>query len=123
MQKQQFDEIQKSEHYNSHPSGVECIEIIRHENLNCGNAIKYIWRRGEKDDTLEGMIKDLKKAAYYVNDEIKRLEKIRESNQKSENSGSVNTERKEECGDSGKCGNSSERRADKASYRYSRSGD
>jgi len=64
------DEINKSQHYNSHPSGVECIEIVRHENFNCGNAIKYIWRRGEK----ECPIKDLKKAAYYIADEIKRLE-------------------------------------------------
>lgn len=56
-------------HYKSHPSGVECIEVTRHENFNCGNAIKYIWRRGQKGDTIE----DLEKAIWYLNDEIRRI--------------------------------------------------
>jgi hypothetical protein len=57
-------------HYKAHPSGVECISIARHFNFNLGNAIKYIWRAGLKGDRVE----DLKKAAYYLNDEIKRIE-------------------------------------------------
>lgn len=56
-------------HYRSHPSGVECIQITRHMNFNMGNAIKYIWRAGEKGDP----ITDLQKAAWYINDEIERL--------------------------------------------------
>lgn len=67
-------------HYNVDPSGVECIDIVRHRNFNVGNAIKYLWRAGlkdEKDDVRIGQIKDLKKAIFYINDEIQRLEKLR----------------------------------------------
>ena len=56
-------------HYTAHPSGVECIEITRHMNFNLGNALKYIWRAGLKGDATE----DLKKALWYINDEIKRI--------------------------------------------------
>jgi len=34
-----------------------------------GNAIKYIWRAGEKDDEIQ----DLKKARWYIDREIQRL--------------------------------------------------
>ncbi len=27
-------------HYNVHPSGIECIEVVRHHNFNVGSAIK-----------------------------------------------------------------------------------
>lgn len=60
------------DHYKSHPSGVECIEITRHMSFNCGNAVKYIWRNGLKDGNPS--VQELKKAAWYLNDEIKRLE-------------------------------------------------
>lgn len=60
------------DHYKSHPSGIECIEVTRHMNFNCGNAVKYIWRNGLKD--ANPSIQELKKAAWYLNDEIKRLE-------------------------------------------------
>jgi DNA-directed RNA polymerase subunit RPC12/RpoP len=56
-------------HYQSHPSGIECITITRHMNFNLGNAIKYIWRAGEKDN----QILDLEKAIWYLTDEIARL--------------------------------------------------
>jgi len=39
-------------------------------NFNPGNAIKYIWRAGNKGNALE----DLKKARWYLDDEIKRRE-------------------------------------------------
>lgn len=67
-----FDPIQKPKHYNSHPSGIECIEVARHHNFNIGNVFKYIWRAGLKDE--EPTLKDLKKAAWYLADEIKRIE-------------------------------------------------
>jgi len=41
-------------------------------NFNLGNAMKYIWRAGSKDSLIE----DLKKARWYLDDEIKRLEGI-----------------------------------------------
>lgn len=53
-------------HYRSHPSGVECIEITRHSCFNIGNVIKYLWRADLKDYDVE----DMKKALWYLNDEI-----------------------------------------------------
>jgi hypothetical protein len=64
--------VKNPPHYNKHLSGLECIEITRHMNFNLGNAIKYIWRADLKDNAIE----DLKKAAWYIDDEIKRREKI-----------------------------------------------
>jgi hypothetical protein len=43
-------------------------------NFCLGNAIKYLWRAGEKGDVIE----DLKKARWYVDREIQRLEGMRE---------------------------------------------
>ena len=63
-------------HYTSDPSGVECLEITRHRNFNVGNAIKYLWRAGLKDDSKT--IEDLKKAVFYIDDEIKRLQGLGE---------------------------------------------
>lgn len=63
-----FDPVNSPAHYTSHPSGIECIQIAEHMNFNLGNALKYIWRSGLKNDTIE----DLKKAAWYVNREIEK---------------------------------------------------
>lgn len=63
------DAINGPSHYNKHPSGIECIVITQHFNFNIGNAIKYLWRAGLKNDLLE----DLKKARWYVDKEIERL--------------------------------------------------
>lgn len=63
-------------HYTSHPSGIECIEIVRHMNFNLGNAIKYLWRAGLKSEA--SYVEDLKKAVWYIEDEIKRLEEANE---------------------------------------------
>ena len=74
---QKSDSVNHPAHYNSHPSGIECIEIARHHNFNIGNTIKYLWRAGLKSE--EGMedndkqIEDLNKAIWYINDEIKRI--------------------------------------------------
>lgn len=65
------DDVNHPTHYNSHPSGVECIQIARHMNYNRGNALKYLWRAGLKT---EDPVKDLKKAIFYLLDEVKRIE-------------------------------------------------
>jgi hypothetical protein len=62
------DPVNHPQHYTSHPSGVECIQVVEHMGFNLGNAIKYIWRADEKGDAVE----DLRKAAWYVNREIER---------------------------------------------------
>lgn len=60
--------VNHPKHYNRHPSGIECIEITRHMGFNLGNAMKYIWRADLKDNK----ITDLEKAAWYIEDEIKK---------------------------------------------------
>lgn len=70
----EYDSVNRPKHYNVDPSGVECITITRHRNFNIGNAIKYLWRQGIKESSPQ--IEDLKKAVWYINDEINRLEKI-----------------------------------------------
>jgi hypothetical protein len=62
-------------HYRQHPSGVECIEVTQHCNFCIGNAIKYLWRAGLKGDAVE----DLRKAAWYIDREIRRREASDES--------------------------------------------
>jgi len=64
------DHVNHPEHYNLHPSGVECIDVVEHMSFNLGNAIKYVWRAGHKNG-----LEDLKKAVWYINREIARLEK------------------------------------------------
>ncbi len=66
------ERVNHPEHYNSHPSGIECIEIAEGFNFSLGNAIKYIWRAGLKD---ENALEDLRKSRWYLDREIQRLEK------------------------------------------------
>jgi hypothetical protein len=66
------DPVNHPRHYTSHPSGVECISITRHMCFNLGNVIKYLWRADMKGASIE----DLKKAAWYLNDEIKMREQL-----------------------------------------------
>lgn len=70
------DPVNFPKHYTSDPSGVECIQITRHRTFNIGNAIKYLWRAGLKEEGLSGLdkqIQDLEKAIFYINDEIDRI--------------------------------------------------
>lgn len=57
--------------------GIEVIDITRHMNFCCGNALKYILRAGHKKDAsltdTEKQIEDLNKAIWYLKDEIKRI--------------------------------------------------
>ena len=63
------DNVNHPKHYNSHPSGVECIEITEYFNFNIGNAVKYCWRAGLKGEQVE----DLRKARWYIDREISRI--------------------------------------------------
>lgn len=73
-----IDNVNHPQHYTSHPSGIECIEITRHYCFSIGNAIKYLWRAGLKKDASltdnQKEIEDLKKSIWYINDRIKELE-------------------------------------------------
>lgn len=63
--------INHPSHYNQ--GKFEAIDVIEDWklNFNLGNTVKYISRAGHKDD----IIQDLKKASWYLDREIKRLEK------------------------------------------------
>ncbi len=63
------DNVNHPRHYTKHPSGVECIQITEHMGFNLGNAVKYIWRADLKGKQVE----DLKKAVWYINREIERI--------------------------------------------------
>ena len=70
----------------SHPShyawlkdlcGVEPLDICRNLDFNTGNAIKYLLRKDKVDGNktkTEKRIEDLRKAVFYIQDEIKLLE-------------------------------------------------
>ena len=62
-------DVDHPDHYTSHPAGIECIQVTEHMNFCRGNAIKYIWRAGSKDNEVQ----DLLKARWYITRELKRL--------------------------------------------------
>lgn len=67
------DDVNHPPYYNR--GKFEAIEVIRDWKLDfwTGNAVKYIARAGFKNS--DELIKDLKKAVYYLNDKIKELER------------------------------------------------
>ena len=67
-----YEEVNHPKHYNMHPSGIECIEVIQWMTFNVGTAIKYLWRAGLKPGA--DNITDLRKAIWFLNQEIERLE-------------------------------------------------
>lgn len=73
----EHDAVNHPKHYTSHPSGVECIDITKHYNFQIGNAMKYLWRQGLKDekglDPVEKQIQDCEKAIWYIQSYINDL--------------------------------------------------
>ena len=67
------DPVNHPTHYCSHLSGIEAITITREMSFNVGNAFKYLYRCDKK----ENMVQDIKKAIWYIEDEIKRREGFR----------------------------------------------
>jgi hypothetical protein len=65
--------VNHPEHYGGADNPYEAIKVIEAWRLGfcLGNTVKYISRAGKKQDALE----DLKKAAWYLQREIERLEK------------------------------------------------
>ena len=64
------DPVNNPKHYTGHPSGIECIQISKFHSFCIGNAIKYIWRHEHKNNP----IGDLKKAIFYIEEQIKLYE-------------------------------------------------
>ena len=67
------EQVDHPAHYCSSKSGIECIQVTEHLNFCVGNAIKYLWRAPLKGKMLE----DLRKARWYIDREIARIEKER----------------------------------------------
>lgn len=73
------DRVDHPDYYNKNKSGIECIDVIENYNLCIGTAMKYLWRAGLKKE--EGIsdkdkhIEDLKKAIWYIQREISRIER------------------------------------------------
>lgn len=76
---QDYEAVSHPVHYNSHPSGVECITIIQEFCANVAMAVKHLWRAGLKPDT--SAIEDLHKAKRYIDFEIERLQQERKKYQ------------------------------------------
>ncbi|MFI0553398.1 DUF3310 domain-containing protein [Streptomyces scabiei] len=68
---QAHDEVNHPAHYTWLPNDIEVIDITELFNFCLGNALKYIMRAGHKHDE---PLTDLRKAAWYINREIERLE-------------------------------------------------
>lgn len=60
--------------------GIEPLDICRHLDFNIGNSIKYLLRKDKRDfekTANEKRIEDLRKAIFYIQDEIELLGKDR----------------------------------------------
>ena len=56
--------------------GIEPLDICRHLDFNIGNAVRYLLRKDKVDGNktkTEKRIEDLRKAVFYIQDEIKLL--------------------------------------------------
>lgn len=69
------DNVNHPAHYGGADNPYEAIKVIEACGLGfcLGNAVKYISRAGKKDPSKK--IEDLQKAVWYINHEIKRLQK------------------------------------------------
>lgn len=72
MKEEINDVVNHPSHYTD--GKIEVIDFIEDKGLNFhrGNAVKYIARAGKKDKSKEA--EDLRKAVWYLNREIERLE-------------------------------------------------
>jgi hypothetical protein len=69
------DPVNNPAHYGGKDNPYEAIKVIEawHLGFCLGNTVKYIARAGRKTDN--STIQDLKKARWYLDREISRLEK------------------------------------------------
>ena len=68
------DNVNHPDHYTS--GRIEVIDFIEDKELgfHLGNAVKYISRAGRKD--ADKTVEDLRKAVWYINRQIQRLERV-----------------------------------------------
>lgn len=72
---QAHDPVNNPSHYTD--GNIEVIDFIEDKNLGfcLGNSVKYISRAGKKDPSK--LLEDLKKAKWYLEREINRLEALK----------------------------------------------
>lgn len=77
--------VNHPEHYNMGPKCecgrvIECITVVRDKLFSVGNAMKYLWRAGEKAEAglsaLEKERQDLAKAEWYCRDRGEELDNL-----------------------------------------------
>lgn len=71
------EQVNNPEHYGGVNNPYEAIKVIEAWNLGfcLGNTLKYIARFGKKQNKENDLIQDLKKARWYLDREIQKLEK------------------------------------------------
>lgn len=83
------DAVNHPPHYTSGPECecgrvIECITVIRDRRLSIGVAMKYLWRNGLKHDADKSVtakqIEDLRKAVWFIEDEIAQLQAAQKEN-------------------------------------------
>lgn len=70
------DTVDHPAYYGGADAPIECIDVVENMNFCRGNAIKYLWRAGDKESEID----DLYKAKWYVEREIARLERRARNN-------------------------------------------
>ena len=72
-----YEYVDHPSHYGGEDNPYECIKVIEawglDKNFDLGTAVRYICRAGEKPDN--PTLQDLKKARWYLDREIQKLEK------------------------------------------------
>jgi hypothetical protein len=58
----QHDPVHAPKHYRDHPSGIECIDVVKGLPFCLGNAVAYVWRHKSKVNPAE----DIQKAIWYT---------------------------------------------------------
>lgn len=81
------DAVNHPSHYTSHPArcscgaAIEAIQVIEWLPANVANVVKYCWRQGLKTRgdqlAIDAAIEDMRKAVWYAEREIQRLESMR----------------------------------------------
>lgn len=66
------ERVNHPRHYN-HVPGIECLDVIQHFDFVDGCIIKYVWRAPTK--SREEALVDYRKALFYLQYQIQRLEK------------------------------------------------
>lgn len=65
--------VNHPKHYTNQVRGVEAWDVLKYFPYLRGNALKYLWRAGDKDD----IVQDLRKAIAYIEKEIEMIEEER----------------------------------------------